>query len=163
MSGRFLITGLPRSRTAWWAVATGALHEPISQQGYDAFDWKAGEGVSDAGAGMHLAKILADHACKTLIVERPMAEVIASLALFLEGRQVDWEFIRFKLNDLAEALQHDDPLIKRVRYDDLAIPGVVLSCVQWLGVKPRNLAQLMHMNIQTDLGYNLGLLRARAA
>lgn len=164
---RFLVTGLPRSRTAWFALATGALHEPISQQGYAEFapKWRDGMGVSDAGAGMHLHAILSDLKPKTLIVERPCADVFASMITYCEGRfHLDRDALWGRLAMLEHALaETDHPLIKRVRYADLEVPGVALSCMKWLGVKPVNLAQMLHMRVESDLSFNLSLLKQRAA
>src|SRR5215472_13650222 len=85
---RFLISGLPRSRSAWFAVATGALHEPISREGYRDFVWPAGTGVADSGAGLWLAEIMDDFAPRVLIVERNVDEVIESIRRYV-GSRVD--------------------------------------------------------------------------
>lgn len=166
--GRFLITGLPRSRSAWFAVATGALHEPISHSSYAAFRpvWEMDRdlGVSDSGAGMWLQEIMDDFSPKVLIVERPAEEVIGSFAKYLwkGGATVDPRAIGQRLAGLQKALQVEHPLIKRVSFDSLRDHRVMEDCMSWLGVKPRNLAQLMHMRVESDLGFNLAMLRERA-
>ena len=156
---RFLITGLPRSRTAWFAVATGALHEPFSREGFSFFPKWADGGISDSGAGSVLGAIIHDFKPRTLVIDRPMGEVVISLrdyGVWFDGAEG-------LLGRLYQALQYDHPLIKRVAYDDLRDHRVMEGCMDWLGVKVPNLHQLMHMNIQSDLAWNLNLLRERAA
>jgi hypothetical protein len=161
---RFLITGLPRSRTAWWAVVTGALHEPISRRGR-LWPWHDGEGFSDSGAAMHLDEILNLLAPRTLIVERPRAEVLASAWAYLAPLKLTDKEAFWRLLDHASANLDAarSPLIKRVAYRDLGDIETVRACLDWLGVaEPRHLEQLLHMNIQSDLNWNRAQLRSAA-
>jgi hypothetical protein len=166
----FLITGQPRSRTAWFAVVTGALHEPISREGWPAFrtEWLANPdmGVSDAGAGMHLTDILAEVAPQTLIIERPQPEVILSMQRYAKGVRLDVSAMERALTDLGHALHRrevlDSPLVMQVPYAALGDPRTLRRCMDHLGVDPPNLEQSMHMNIQSSLSYNLRLLAAKA-
>jgi len=155
---RFLITGLPRSRTAWLAVAAthGEVvchHEPKNNlPSWDAiFDtvWSGGGcvGISDHGLGFYLPEIIRRVAPRTLIVERPIAEVKASLARLGERPT--------NLCDLLlEALTYQHPLILRVRYSALANTAVVVACLRWLvpgaEIDAARIARLQGENIQAD-------------
>lgn len=170
---RFLITGLPRSRTAWLSVAatTGMSichHEPGDGELQSVEEiWgqevsAAYVGIADAGAGLHLAQILETWAPRTLIVERPVHEVCASATAFVGDRvALDPERMRSALVRLKAALSIDSPLIMRVPFAALNSEAVVRDCLGWLipGVKPLNLSQLMHLRISSDLGYNVEKLR----
>jgi hypothetical protein len=159
---RFLITGLPRSRTAWLAVATGALHEPISRDGWALFcrRWADGTGVSDSGAAFHLPQIAAAYAPQVLIVERPYDDVVASLHRFCWGRvALDWAALAPRLAEAEAMLAGHHGKTLRVAYEALNDIGVLRECFAHLGVpEPANLEQLMHMNIQSDLHWNVAQL-----
>lgn len=159
----FLITGLPRSRTAWFAaVCTGngsvCYHEPqedpitlLKTIGHERI------GISDSGAGMRLAEILQAVQPKVLIIDRPIDEVEASMRVYAgEWAAPD---LRERLEALQAALAVTSPLIKRVAYADLGRIEVVRDCLHWLEIRPLNLEQMMHLNIQSDLSYNLDRLK----
>lgn len=80
----YLVTGLPRSRTAWMAEwLPNCVHEPVID--LDAIDDLRGvyakhQGVSDSGLGFWLDWILREIKPRTLIIERDIAEVERSLA-----------------------------------------------------------------------------------
>jgi hypothetical protein len=164
---RFFITGLPRSRTAWFAVASGAMHEPSARMAWS--DLKAmwigtpGMGVSDSGLAPRLPEILADVKPRTLIIERTKEAVLCSLAGYFGGLAVDWEKVNALLDEALRGLEMESPLIRRVAYRDLADMDTLMGCFDWIGVSPVNLDQLRHMNIQSDLGYNIAMLRRKAA
>jgi len=162
---RFLITGLPRSRTAWWATCTGALHEPISQHGPGWMsEWQGDEGVSDAGAAYYLGFILEKIKPRTLIVERPKAEVIESYKRYFGRDALNWEVVDALLDKALLGLAVESPLIKRVRFDDLARLSVVEDCISWLGAPtPPNLAQLARMRVESDPAWTMAMLRQKAA
>lgn len=166
---RFVVTGFPRSRTAWFAVATGAIHEPISHMGWDQWSeaWPADVGVSDAAAIFHLPEIIAGFWCPVLIVERPKADVLASFLAYLEPAKATSahmaETCRAILDRYETHMRFEHALVRRVRYRDLENLATVEACMAHLGVRPVNLAQLMHMNIQSDLGFNLALLKEKVA
>lgn len=165
MAHPFYIGGLPRSRTAWWAVATTTAnsichHEP--GPGIGAYEdaralWEAPSdlsvGISDAGLGLHLRRILDEIGPKTLIVVRDSEAVLASIARYTG---LSAEAARPLANQLLDVLAVvDHPLIMRVPFEALHSEAVVRDCMAWLGVEPLNLPQLMHMNIQSDLSHNL--------
>jgi hypothetical protein len=164
VTGRFLITGLPRSRTAWWAVVTGALHEPFSHAG-ETDRWPDCRGVSDSGVAPILPHIIERFAPRTLIIERPMAEVVGSLAVYLSDVEgLDWKRIYAFLGQALCGLRVEHPLIFRLAYSDLSSLETVRSGLAWLKVRePANLEQLLHFNVQSDLSWNIALLRQRAA
>ncbi len=83
MRPNFLVTGLPRSRTAWFAeFLPDCVHEPIVD-----FDeiadirktYEVYKGISDSGLGFWLDWILREVKPRTLIIERDIGEVEASL------------------------------------------------------------------------------------
>lgn len=165
MKDRFFITGLPRSRTAWFAVACcvagrHCVHEPL---GVDSF--LDNLGISDSGMGLSIEFILNQYGPRTLIIERSLEGVVESLTAYFGGHlPIPHEAGERRLAALQEALQYQHPLIKRVAYADLHSTKVLESCFEWLKVPiPPGLEQLKHMNIQSDLGYNLAKLRALAA
>ena len=164
---RFLISGLPRSRTAWFAVATGALHEPLSRFGY----WPIGvQGISDSGAAIHLKRILtegvgpANEPPRTLIIERERAKVMQSLRRYVGGLPMDWSKVDAYLDQALRGLAVESELIRRVSFDSLADVEVVRDCLAWLEVKePPQLEQLMTFRVESMLSHNLQLLQSRAA
>jgi hypothetical protein len=82
MATKFLITGLPRSRTAWMAAFMGCQHEPSGQMN-SLFDinefYKVNDGCSDSTMGWWLPWILKTVRPRVVIIDRPIAEVEASL------------------------------------------------------------------------------------
>jgi hypothetical protein len=64
---------------------------------------------------------------------------------------------------MERGMEYQHPLIKRVKYAALNEEAVVLSCLKWLGVEAVNVGQMMHMNIQSDLAWNIAALAAKAA
>lgn len=162
---RFLITGLPRSRTAWWAVVTGAAHEIISQEGRKGLWWPMDKGISDSGAAPELPLWIDCFAPRTLIIERPKIDVLHSLGQYVgSAAMIDWRKVDALIDAALRGLEVQHPLIKRVDYSDLDSIGTVRSCLDWLEVKePTSLEQLMHMNIQSDLAWNIALYKQKAA
>jgi len=155
----FLITGLPRSRTAWMAAAAQndksvCLHEPLrhAEKWTDVFDiaWALKGfqylGVSDHGLGFHLPEIMDRIAPRTLIIERPVDEVNASLALL--GLPAS-NFCDL-LMEVLDTCRH--PNILRVKYAHLKSPEVVGRCLKHLmpdaKVSWERLFCLQRLNIQ---------------
>lgn len=160
---RFLITGLPRSRTAWFALVTGAQHEPISRLGYRRFkpSWADGAGVSDSGASLYLKEILADFAPRTLIVERDMGEVMTSFLRYASPFQIDRASVSKTLWSMRRYLAGvESPLIKRVAFDDLNDIDVMCGALDWLGLTVPRLDEAMHFRIESDLAWNVRQLQA---
>lgn len=162
MTQPFLIVGLPRSRTAWLSTAATAerticFHEPTAwlDRWEDIFDkvWmeRASRdyvGIADHGLGFHLPEIIRRAGPRTLIVERPIAEVDASLARM--GLPPS-NFCAL----LHKALAYQHTLIRRVSYASLQSTSVVVACLRWLAPGARfdaeRIMELQAMNVQVDL------------
>lgn len=159
MSEPYLITGLPRSRTAWMSVVATdedslCFHEPTAWLGQwdDIFPaiWHQRRdrryvGIADHGLGFHLPEIMRRAAPRTLIIERPADEVNASLArLGLPASNF--------CDLLLEALDYHHPRIRRVDYSALRDADVVQSCLRWLmpnaAIELSRIARLQARNIQ---------------
>ena len=162
MSGPFLITGLPRSRTAWLSVAAGndqsiCWHEPTGwldrwQDVYRKIWWGSAEryvGISDSALGFHLPEIIRTVSPRVLIVERDIIEVEASLARLGVPRSNYCTL-------LGEALAYEHPSILRVPFHDLADSRNVVMALRhlmpeaWISLD--RIESLQCMNIQTDMG-----------
>ena len=173
MTGRFLITGLPRSRTAWLAVVATrgnviCHHEPSAWL-KDADDlarlWNEPNqvvGISDSALGIILPNLLREHGPRTLIVKRSPEAVRASVAAYLAsgGVSVPAEDLARRLGRLSAVLEacERSPLVKVVEFESLRHIETVKSVLSWLtpgAPLPGLLGQLMHMNVQSDLDYNL--------
>jgi len=163
MSKPFFITGLPRSRTAWLALAATTdrsicFHEPLARMqewqdvshlwANDVYEFVA---VSDSGLGFHIDHILETSAPRTLIVERPVGEVTASLrAIGIDNPSY--------CKALAEYIERvrPHPLVRYVGFSDLADIKVVAECLRWLmpglGVDMNKLEELSRLNVQADMG-----------
>jgi hypothetical protein len=168
VSNRFLITGLPRSRTSWFAVVTGADHETFSRSNTfpsGAIIWPSNlRGISDSGAAMTFRDGMAAMPVRTLIIERPKADVIESLRRYVHPHALDWKKVDALLDQALDQLRLDHPLIRRTSFYSLNSIDEVRACLSWLKVpEPPNLWMLMHMNIQSDLNWNMAMLRQRAA
>jgi hypothetical protein len=139
MSG-FWITGLPRSRTAWWAVVMNALHEPAAMTPNLA-TWAThlDRGISDSAVGLHIEKIMRDYAPRTLIVERPLGDVLASAERFLGQTGPDVLHVLYRL---SAALKFEHPLIRRITWDEMDDPVKLFDAAEWLlpGFGPRALS-----------------------
>lgn len=151
VTSRFWITGLPRSRTAWFAVAMRAagcrcFHELTAETGSFA-ELKARwtEGNSDSGCGLHVRRILAEIAPRTLVIERPVDDVAMSLVR-LYGPRLG---LCAHLEELRDALSLSHPLIKRVAFNDLKDREALIEAAEWLSPgSGEAVASLSEMNIQ---------------
>ena len=172
MSG-FFITGLPRSRTAWLAVAATrgeaiCYHEPCGYtKSYDELRklWNQPPfvvGVSDSALGVIAGDILNDVKPRTIIVRRPIAQVHASLLRYMSGEKVTIHptVLMKRLEHIErQVMRHiGHPLVNVVEYEDLSSVVVVERVLNWLtpGVRlPPMLGQMLHLNIQSDFGYSM--------
>jgi len=175
MSKPFFITGLPRSRTAWFAtIATTAIsichHEPTAGSLEPALKLWRGDssypytGISDAALGLHLGRILSELRPQTLVIRRPIQEVAYSMFRYTDG-WVDLDHRKLGEHLHAVEMQLDKfathNRVLTIDYNSLHSTEVVKDCLAWLipGCKPINLEQLMHMNIQSDVRYNVARAR----
>ena len=166
MSTPFFITGLPRSRTAWFSVATSTPesvchHEPtawLSDWPELVRLWTESKfryvGISDSGLGMLLPSILDELRPRTLIIRRSVDQVETSLNQF----GISSPRLRRRLEALQDMLRiyEDHPLVRVIPYEELDY-WAVSDAIDWLtpGTSQPMLHQLMHLNIQSDLGYNV--------
>lgn len=174
---RFFITGLPRSRTAWFSVATSGArsvcyHEPthhIGSFGQLREFWEPSfgmaTGMSDSALCPQLPRILSDIGPRTLIVERPLEESLFSFSAWAGKYSiaVDLDACRriARLSLAAVEAARSHPLVKCVGYSDLQSPDVVMECLHWLlpGHDFPDARALMGMNIQ--IMPDLAIRRAR--
>jgi len=150
-SSRFWITGLPRSRTAWFAVAMRAagracFHELTAETGsYAELKDRWTDGNSDSACGLQVARILSDVAPRTLVIERPVEDVALSLVR-IYGPRIG---LFAHLEGLREALSVAHPLIKRIAFDDLNDRDALIEAAEWLSPgSGKAVASLSNMNIQ---------------
>lgn len=168
MDGRFFITGLPRSRTAWLSVLAdgvpGALcvHEPTAwlSRWEDVGTiwgepWLCGErehvGVADSCLGLHAAEVLKLHAPRTLIVDRPLEDVATSLArASLPVSMTALQVLKRRLDAVR-----DHPLARVVDYARLNDVEEVCRALEFLlpgaVIDSSRAARLVGMNIQTSV------------
>jgi hypothetical protein len=160
--GAFLITGLPRSRTAWMAAATTGSqsichHEPIQhmkrwQDVYELWGKREREfvGVSDSSMGFHLGEILDNAAPRTVIVHRRLEDVEESLVR--QGFPISTNYCDVLRSFIEPFRSHR--LVMNVEFDHLSIPAVVIVCLEHLlpGVRidPDWVDEMISTNIQSD-------------
>lgn len=165
------MTGLPRSRTAWFSVACASsgrtcYHEPTAWLGDDGALrdlWTSDVGISDSMLGKRLGWALDVFGPRTLVIERPRKDVIASANRYVGDRYAfDQTSLCETLRGWEAALAIHHPLIRRVGFAELNEFSTLCACFDWLGVAPHMLTQLQHMRIESDLDFNLQLLNAQA-
>lgn len=115
---KYLITGLPRSRTLWMSkFMPNCVHEVA--QDIDALDdlYRINvDGISDSGLGFYLEWILENLKVPTLIIDRNIDEVEKSLSEMGLGLPITnfCELLQEKL-----LLSKNHPLVLWVKFDDL--------------------------------------------
>lgn len=166
----FLIVGLPRCRTAWMSVAAGSMpratcyHEPVRSldRWQDIFSqtWRAHGpdtefvGISDHSMGFHLAEIMERVAPRTLIIERPIEDVVESLrkiGIRDAGRYCELLLKRMEAAENAETRK----LIRRVKFADLGHTATTAASLFFLmpdGILDfTKLGRLQPLNIQVHM------------
>lgn len=168
MADRFFITGLPRSRTAWFSVAATTqtsvcFHEPTPR--LDSFQalrdfWapKFGVdiGIADSALAPQIGRILDELKPRTLIVQRPAEEAITSFKAYAEKTGLAFDeqacraFAGTSLKAMERLLGH--PLVKTVSFHALDDYDVCLEALQWIlpGREFPDLRALMGLNIQVS-------------
>lgn len=166
MSEPFFITGLPRSRTAWWSVAASTQistchHEPLSRTRefadllpYWNMPGFRYAGIADSALVPQLERILVQVQPRTLIVRRDPKEVVRSFSRYMNGHTMDLvktrDYVSGHAKIMARFFEH--PLVKVVEFEALRDIAIVKSCFDWLmpgwGYIFRE--ELMHMNVQVD-------------
>lgn len=108
-------------------------------------------GISDSGFSFHLADLIAEYAPRILVIERPAAEVNASLARIGIGGSNYCDLV-------GEALipWTGHPLVRRIAFASLVDDNVVRSCLWHLmpgvAVDMGKLALFQRLNVQADMG-----------
>lgn len=160
----FLITGLPRSRTAWLSVVADGVpgatceHEPLKRFKHWSDIgtlWRDGDavyvGASDSGLALFLSEILARWSPRTLIVCRSAWAVDQSLRKI--GIPPASGLLELMMDSLSRCLGH--PMVRTIEYDDLTDPDRVVDALAHLMPGARinlaRVARLQDMNIQCDL------------
>lgn len=170
MGQPFLITGLPRSRTAWFALLanmaprTVCYHEPTADS--ESFDemldlWEATDwdyiGISDSTLGFQIGRILRDVKPRVLVIERPIEDVRKSLVAYLSGLEISMPRIDAYLTSLLASITENiaHPSIHRVGFEELRDEGNVRDALAWIlpGAEVRSLDLIMRMNVQVDRDY----------
>lgn len=161
----FIITGLPRSRTAWLArVATIedwsiCEHEPsLEMDGpsdlVDFFLRSASEyvGVSDSHLAQALPMIFQAMTIKTLIVLRDPIEVTQSL----ERLGLSPRMIGPSLQGISTVM--GSPLVRTIKYQHLSNSYKVRKALQWLmpdaKISLRDIEALQGQKIEVDIAAN---------
>lgn len=170
MSQPFLITGLPRSRTAWFAVTAGTGRGVLCRHEASADCQSFGEliamwrnpayqhvGISDHALGFQLERILRAAVPRTLVIDRPIGDVRASILAFMAGVEISVPAIDHFLECLSEALALPHPLVRHIAYRDLQDRDALIDAFSWIlpGVEICDMDDLMRMNIQVDRAYAL--------
>jgi hypothetical protein len=165
MAQSFIITGLPRSRTAWFAAVCNTIPEAICWHEPMAWcaDWAALQrlldtsvyqyaGISDSLAGFHLSDLARATAARVLIVQRDPGQVAASLAGLFPG--VDVPLFLAVLGGRLKRVG-SDPSVRVVAYDDLTSARVVCGALRWLmpeaTICAEKVAELNRLNVQADM------------
>jgi hypothetical protein len=159
----FLVTGLPRSKTAWMSVVASMVpdaicyHEPVTRfkRWECCFDiWKnpttVHVGIADSGLGFHLDRILADVAPQILIIRRDPQQVKESLKRLNPTRTNYVDLLSESLDAFSTS-----PGVRSVAFDDLAHPDTVADCLNHLipgsTLAKERISELINLNIQVDL------------
>jgi hypothetical protein len=147
-------------------------HEPTAHiQSYDALVefWKPkfGEivGISDSALTLQLDRILSEIRPRTLLIERPIPQVMASMRKYFKGAELmlDYDEGRRYLGRLAEKIDQfrTCDLVRTVAFEALKDYDTVLDLITWLapGIDLLDLRTLMHFNIQADRDHVIDLIK----
>ena len=160
MTHPFLITGLPRSRTAWFAALASQMeraicyHEPMArlrrwEDSFNVWDHSPYQftGLSDSALGFHLPQILRDYSPNTVMVLRDQREVVASLAARGVAGEAYCDVLHRRL---MRSIRH--PLVMTVGFDELGDAIKAGECLQWLMPGARldweKIEQMCRINVQ---------------
>ena len=161
----FLITGLPRSKTAWMSVVastvSGAIcyHEPMSHmKSWECcFElWKKSPyrhtGVSDSHLGFHLKRIVQQASPRVLVILRDEREVEASLESLGFPKSNYCSLLRQGIDAFLAEPNAD---VAVARFEGLQDPNMVVRCLEHLmpGCHPQmtRIREFMSMNVQADM------------
>lgn len=159
----FLITGLPRSKTAWLSVVASTVrdsicyHEPVKRHKsweccFDLWASKDYEhtGIADAHLGFHLDAIRERVNPRILIIRRDIEHVKASVAA-LGGPQTNY------VDLLAHALDRHITAegLAWVSFDGLTHIDIVGRCLNFLmpgcTIDERKIREMIDLNVRVDM------------
>lgn len=163
MAEKFLITGLPRSRTAWLSVLTTTaksicFHEPVQRcESYADFkrvfddDRYQHVGVADSALILQIGRILNDFRPKTLIVRRNPVDCARSLRRYF-GADLGSFDVENYCHTMDEHLGRYIGVrgVQFVDYEDFGKPEAIAAVLAYLlpGVPQPKMRELMSMNVQ---------------
>jgi hypothetical protein len=154
---RFLCTGLPRSRTAWFSVLMGCRHEITRET--ESFEdlvakWPDNSGISDAALGFQLKRIVREIGPRVLVVERDLEDVMASFLRYMTDVPISLTVLEEHLTLLSNRLNEvqDPTFVRRLRYESLDDINAVKWAMNWLkpGVDTSRASDVMRMNVQVN-------------
>lgn len=158
--GRYLITGLPRSRTAWFSVVmncagTSCRHE-ITREIKSFEDlkakWPDGTGLSDAALGFQLRRIVDEIGPRALVIERDLEDVMASFLKYMTGVPVNLRVLEEHLTLLSNRLNEvqNPEFVRRLRFESLDDPNAIKWAMNWLAPEcdKSMIVDVMRMNVQ---------------
>lgn len=141
-ASKFVVTGLPRSRTAWMAafLSTGetlCLHEPsyrmMSIEDLNEIldtNFYKHIGVSESGLGFFAPWILENLQCRMLVIERDFGDVERSMRKFGFPPQFSYDYCAVVMESLLAVKRH--PLVKWVHFNSLVNKRVMQDIYWWL-------------------------------
>jgi len=163
-AGRFFVTGLPRSRTAWMAafLSTGetlCIHEPSCKiQAIEELETMLDTtfyryiGVSESGLGFFVKDIIEKLKCRTLVIERDIGEVAESLRKIGVPMPPKYKYLDLLLDRLSEVRMH--PMVKWVHFNSLVHKRVIQEVYWWLmpgiAFDEARWSEFSNLNIQVD-------------
>lgn len=176
MTQPFLITGLPRSRTAWLATLANCVpgvicqHEPTQE--WAAWEgcftaWRGAQhawaGFADHALGFHLPEIVARSAARVLIVDRDIEDVRTALGRLMPTLDFAPFLALLKARLRAAATL---PGVKVVPYAALRHFSAAYDCLEHLlpgaAIDRDKLGAQMRLHVQADVLHAAATAQARA-
>lgn len=119
-------------------------------------------GVSDSGLALQLGRILSVVKPRTLMIRRPVGEVVASMKAYMPDPSLDHARATRFLEECAEALEKRamHHLVKKVEFRYLDDPEAMSDALDWLlpGYELPDVRFLAKMNIQVRADHVRDLL-----
>lgn len=159
----YLITGLPRSKTAWMSVVASTVagslcyHEPMARlkRWECCFDlWEHAPydhvGIADAHLGFHLDRVISESSPRVLVIQRDIAEVKESLRKMSAVHSNYCDLLGAALDKYRV-----HPLFMWVSFDALNKVAIIQRCLEHLIPQCRpdaeRIKQLIDLNVQSDM------------
>jgi hypothetical protein len=107
-----------------------------------------------------LGRILDEVGARTLVIRREPADVVRSLDLYFAPSDlaVDTQTYAYQADAQLDMYRHH-PKVMFMDFDEAASEESVIAALQWLMPTETfpKLSELMHMNVQVDLSWVLGM------